>query len=121
MPLLHAHGIDMWDYIVLSGLEHGAAPTQTQLAASVGRDKTRLIHNLDRLEDLSLLRRTPDPADRRNRIVTLTGAGRSLLTACQHDIRAMEAELLATLTTSDRARFVRSLVTLDDATRGHEV
>jgi len=112
VPLLHAHGIDMWDYIVLGGLGHGPAPTQAQLAASVRRDKTRLIRNLDRLETLALLRREPDPDDLRNRIVTLT--------ACRHDIRVMESDLLATLTKSDQAAFIRSLVTLAEATDGHQ-
>jgi len=110
----------MWDYIVLGGLEHGPAPTQAQLAASVRRDKTRPIRNLDRLETLALLRREPDPDDLRNRIVTLTAAGSSFLTACRHDIRVMESDLLATLTKSDQAAFIRSLVTLAEATDGHQ-
>jgi DNA-binding MarR family transcriptional regulator len=117
LPLLRVHQIEMWDYVVLSGLEHGPAPTQSQLAVSVGRDKTRLIQTLDRLEDLGFLRREPDPDDRRNRIVTLTAAGRSVLAACREDIRAMESDLLANLTRSDRAAFVRCLVTLTEATR----
>lgn len=79
LPLLHAHQLQMWDYVVLGGLEHDSAPTQAQLAAAVGRDKTRLITILDRLETRGLLSRTPDPDDRRNRIVTLTEAGATLL------------------------------------------
>jgi len=72
-----------------------------------------------------LLRREPDPDDLRNRIVTLTAGGSSFLTACRHDIRVMESDLLATLTKSDQAAFIRSLVTLAEATdhrssRGHE-
>jgi len=51
-----------------------------------------------------LLHRTPDPDDRRNRIVTLTDAGRTLLADCRRDIRAMEADLLSTLHAPDRVR-----------------
>ena len=112
LPLLRAHHIEMWDYVVLGGLEHGAAPTQAQLAVSVGRDKTRLIQTLDRLEALGLLDREPDSDDRRNRIVTLTAAGRSVLASCREDIRAMESELLAHLPPSERAAFIRQLMTL---------
>ena len=50
LPILERHGIEMWDYAVLGGLEHGSAQTQTELAAAVRRDKTRLIPILDRLE-----------------------------------------------------------------------
>lgn len=103
VPVLRDHDMEMWDYAVLSGLEPGAAPTQSQLAAEVGRDKTRLIPILDRLEARGLLRRDPDPADRRNRVVTLTDAGRDLLAACRASIRALEEELLADLEVTERA------------------
>lgn len=117
LPLLRAHRIEMWDYVVLGGLEHDSAPTQAQLAAAVGRDKTRLIVILDRLESRGLLHRSPDPDDRRNRIVTLTDAGRTLLADCRHDIRAMETDLLRTLTTPDRTAFVRALSRLAESSR----
>lgn len=120
LPLLRAHQIEMWDYVVLGGLEQGPASTQTQLATTVGRDKTRLIQTLDRLEALGLLHREPDPHDRRNRIVTLTAAGSSVLAACRDDIRAMESHLLANLTRSDRAAFIRGLLTLVESVNGHE-
>jgi DNA-binding MarR family transcriptional regulator len=120
LPLLRGHQVEMWDYVVLGGLEHGPAPTQAKLAVSVGRDKTRLIQTLDRLEDLALLDREPDPHDRRNRIVTLTAAGRSVLAACREDIRAMESDLLANLTTSEGAAFIRCLLTLVRSTSGNE-
>jgi DNA-binding MarR family transcriptional regulator len=118
LPLLRAHRLEMWDYVVLGGLENGSAPNQVQLAVSVSRDKTRLIGTLDRLEDLGLLHREPDPFDRRNRVVSLTAAGRSVLAACRADIRAMETDLLVNLTTSDRAVFIRALLTLADTTSG---
>lgn len=120
LPLLRAHQIEMWDYVALGGLEHGPAPTQAQLAASVGRDKTRLIQTLDRLEALGLLERLADPADRRNRIVTLTTAGRSVLAACRKDIRAMESELLVNLPTLDRAAFIRNLLALIESISARE-
>ena len=112
LPLLRIHHMELWDYIVLGGLEHDSAPTQAQLAAAVGRDKTRLIVILDRLEARGLLHRTPDPDDRRNRIVTLTDAGRTLLAECRRDIRAMETDLLSTLSSPDRTAFVRALSSL---------
>ncbi len=117
LPLLRAHRIEMWDYVVLGGLEHDSAPTQAQLAATVGRDKTRMIANLDRLEARGLLHRTPDPDDRRNRIVTLTDAGRTLLAECRQDIRAMETDLLSTLSAPDQTAFVRALSSLAASTR----
>lgn len=113
VPVLRAHGVEMWDYAVMGGLEDGAAPTQSQLAAAVGRDKTRLIPILDRLEAAGLLRRRPDPADRRNRIVELTPGGQELLAACRASIRALEEEhVLTALDPEERAALRATLAKL---------
>ena len=120
IPVLRGHDLEMWDYAVLTGLEHGSAPTQTQLAFAVGRDKTRLIPILDRLEARGLLRRTPDPDDRRNRVVALTESGRSLLKQCRASIRALEDDLLGDLTPGQRRTLLATLerlVTTHDRTR----
>ena len=77
LPVLAAHGLTMWEYVVLSGLVDGPAQTQARLAEAVGRDKTRLIPILDELEARGLLIRTPDPADRRNKVVSLTARARA--------------------------------------------
>ncbi|MGI5129639.1 MarR family winged helix-turn-helix transcriptional regulator [Pseudonocardia sp. CA-107938] len=108
-PLLEERGLDMWEYVVLLRLAGGAAPTQAQLAAAVRRDKTRLIPILDRLAARGLLERTPDPADRRNRIVALTDEGRALLADCRAAVAAMEDELLGTLRPEDAAALRRAL------------
>jgi DNA-binding MarR family transcriptional regulator len=94
---------------VLAALEAGPAQTQARLAAAIGRDKTRLIPSLDRLEARGLVAREPDPADRRNRVVSLTGDGRQVLGECRGAIRAMEDDLLAGVPPADRAAFVRTL------------
>ena len=112
-PILAAAGLVMWDYAVLSALGEQDAPTQAQLAAATGRDKTRLIGNLDRLVELGLVQRAPDPADRRNRVVSLTAEGRQVLTTCQAGIAAMERELLGALPADERAAFERALTALD--------
>ncbi|MBO0812024.1 MAG: winged helix DNA-binding protein [Microlunatus sp.] len=107
----------MWDYVVLAALTTGPSPTQTELAAATRRDKTRLIRNLDRLEERGLLTRRPDPADRRNRIVELTPAGRQLVADCRADIRAMEEDLLSGVEQRDREGFETTLADLVTETR----
>jgi DNA-binding MarR family transcriptional regulator len=113
-PILRAHDVEMWDYAVLSALQDAAAPTQSELAAAVRRDKTRLIPILDRLESRGLLTRTPDPTDRRNRVIALTDEGRAVLTACRTAIRAMEADFLAAVPEAERRAFVEVLTQLTD-------
>lgn len=114
-PILDAAGLEMWDYAVLTALADSAAPTQAQLAVTTGRDKTRLIGNLDRLEAAGMVAREPDPADRRNRIVSLTDAGSQVLRSCRAAIGAMETELLADLDPADRNAFERALIALAGA------
>jgi DNA-binding MarR family transcriptional regulator len=111
--LLAPRGLDLWDYMVLSRLGTGAAPAQGQLADAIGRDATRLIPILDRLADRGLLRRTPDPRDRRNRIVDLTASGQRELAACRAAIRAMEDALLAELPTRHRRELLDCLPAMD--------
>ena len=113
-PILESHMLDMWEYAVLTALERGPARTQAELAAAVGRDKTRLIPLLDRLGMLGMVERAPDPADRRNRIVTLTDTGRATVRDCRAAIRAMEGRLLAGLAPEERSVFVAALERLAD-------
>jgi DNA-binding MarR family transcriptional regulator len=116
VPTGRSANVQMWDYAVLGALE--SAQTQTQLAAAVGRDKTRLIPILDRLEGRDLLRRAPDPADRRNRVVALTDEGRTVLQSCRAAIRELEARLLADFGPDERIAFVSTLERLA-ASVGH--
>jgi DNA-binding MarR family transcriptional regulator len=117
VPVLRGHGLEMWDYVVLGALEHSAAPTQAQLAAVVRRDQTRLIPILDRLEAQGLLVRISDQRDRRNRVVSLTEQGKSLLAACRASIRELEEELLGELEPEQRAILLSALEQLDAAHR----
>lgn len=75
-PVLRAHGLSMWGYVVLDTLEGQPVRTQVALAEFIGADKSRIIGVLDELENDGLLERTRDPADRRARLVTITEEGR---------------------------------------------
>jgi len=115
-PLLAEHGFSMWAYIAVSHLAISPAGTQLALAQAIGYDKTRLIALLDGLESDGLLTRTPDPADRRARIVTLTRKGRARHAAAQRAVRNMEDALLAMLNPDERSTLRRALTTLDGST-----
>src|SRR3954447_19794375 len=93
--LLQTHGVSMWEYVVLARLESGAARTQARLAVAVGRDKTRLIPILDRLQAHGLVDRRPDTGDRRNRVVSLTDDGRGLLRPGRRGLRGIDGEHLS--------------------------
>jgi DNA-binding MarR family transcriptional regulator len=111
-PLLAAHGLSMWAYIVLSHLAREPAGTQLALAEAIRYDKTRLIGLLDELERDGLITRKPDPTDRRARTVKLTRAGRARHAAAQADVRTMEDEFLGDLSATDRDALHRLLTRL---------
>ena len=111
-PLLQARGLTMWQYAALTCLARSPASTQLRLAAAMRYDKTRLISLLDELEGDGLVRREPDPSDRRARIVQITAKGRRRYEAAAADIRAMEEDLLAPLTAAERTSLLSALPTL---------
>jgi DNA-binding MarR family transcriptional regulator len=115
LPLLRAHGLSMWGYVVLNAVDGEPVRTQAALAEFIGADKSRIIGVLDELEDNGLLRRTRDPADRRARFVAITDEGRSKRRAAQADIQRSEDRLLAQLAPPDREAFLRALATLSAA------
>ncbi len=114
-PLLAELGLSMWGYIALSHLAHAPAETQLALAQAISYDKTRLIGLLDELEADGLITRTPDPADRRARIISLTAAGTKRHGVARRAIRAMEDSVLADISAAERTRLRRTLARLADA------
>jgi len=108
-PVLAAHGVSMWGYIVLSALADESMRTQAALARAIGADKTRIISVLDELQERALIEREPDPEDRRVRLLRLTPDGRHLYAAVHAGIRKAEELLLGDLTAADRRAFLRVL------------
>jgi len=114
-PVLAAHAVSMWGYVVLSALADEPMRTQAALARAIGADKTRIIADLDELQARALIEREPDPEDRRVRLLRLTPAGRRLHAEVRAAIRAGEERLLADLTAADRRVFLKVLQRLDPA------
>jgi len=121
-PILRAHEISMWGYIVLTALAEQSVRTQAALAQAIGADKSRIIADLDELQERGLIQRRPDADDRRVHLLSLTPAGSQLRQSVQSAIRRREEQILARLPPTDREAFVRSLQALSqlppEATRG---
>jgi DNA-binding MarR family transcriptional regulator len=115
MPVLAAHEVSMWGYSVLTVLDETPVRTQAALAETIGADKSRIIGTLDELQDAGLIERTPDPDDRRVRLLSITTQGRRVRRSVRKDIRAREDRLLAKLPRGDREAFLRVLRALHEA------
>ena len=108
-PVLLAHDLSMWGYIVLTALVEQPVRTQAALAQAIHADKSRIISVLDELQERGLIQRQPDEADRRVHLLSLTPAGDQLRRSVEAGIRRQEEQVLAVLPPADREAFLRSL------------
>jgi DNA-binding MarR family transcriptional regulator len=99
------HGLDTWGFDVLSALRRQGAPYQLTpgalLRATLVTSGT-MTNRVDRLAELGLVRREPDPQDRRGVLVTLTPAGVDRVDGALADLLRSEHALLSGLSEADR-------------------
>jgi DNA-binding MarR family transcriptional regulator len=117
-PVLRAHDLSMWGYIVLMALAEQPVRTQAALAQAINADKSRIISVLDELQERGLIDRQPDETDRRVHLLSLTPAGDRLRRSVEAGIRHWEEQVLAELPAADREAFLRSLKALYELHRG---
>jgi len=99
------HGLTWGEYLVIAALRRAGPPYQmnpTTLYGSVILSSGGMTKRLDRLERAGLVKRLPDPTDRRGRLVALTEKGRQLVDQAVIDHLANEEYLLSGLTRQER-------------------
>ena len=109
------HGIDDWMYDVLATLYRSGEPWElspTELVRQTMVTAGAMTNRIDRLVDRELVTRRHDTDDRRRVVVALTDGGRALVQRVAPDHYRLEAELLGTLSPSQRARLEGILRTL---------
>ncbi len=110
-----AHGLEAWEFDVLSALRRQGAPYQLSpgalLRATLVTSGT-MTNRIDRLAANGLVRRLPDPQDKRGVLVQLTDRGRAVADAALADLLAQERELLAGLDARQQDRLAALLRTL---------
>ena len=116
-----AHGLESWEFDVLSALRRAGPPFQLTpgalLRATLVTSGT-MTNRIDRLASAGLVYREPDPSDRRGVLVTLSARGRSVVDAALTDLLDRERALLAALGDDQRpvlADLLRTLLVPFDA------
>src|SRR3546814_5021467 len=89
---LRPAGLTSGQFSLLMSLNRPKPPTIGSVAALLAMDRTTLTANLKPLERRGLVESRTDPADRRERLLLLTAAGRSLLQAAVPIWRRTPAE-----------------------------
>jgi DNA-binding MarR family transcriptional regulator len=101
---LAAHGLRVRSYSVLALAVGDARPSQRELAEFLRLDPSQVVALVDELQRRGLVRREPDPADRRANVVVATADGEACFAEARLAVRAAERELHAELSDDDHAR-----------------
>lgn len=99
------YSLEGWEFDVLSALRRAGRPYQLspgQLVADTLVTSGTMTNRVDRLEQKGLVRRIPDPSDRRGVRVRLTAQGREVVDAALAALLDQERELLADLSSAER-------------------
>jgi DNA-binding MarR family transcriptional regulator len=110
-----AHDLESWEFDVLTALRRAGEPYQLnpgQLLRATLVTSGTMTNRIDRLAAAGLVKRHPDPQDKRGVQVRLTEAGRSRVDAAFADLLDRERLLLAGLSGADRHRLAGLLRTL---------
>jgi DNA-binding MarR family transcriptional regulator len=110
-----AHELESWEFDVLTALRRAGEPYQLspgQLLRATLVTSGTMTNRIDRLEGTGLVRRHPDPQDKRGVQVRLTEVGMSRVDAAFADLLDRERQLLAGLSGADRRHLANLLRTL---------
>ncbi len=97
--------LENWGFDVLAALRRAGEPHQLspgQLMQETLVTSGTMTNRLDRLEELELITREPDPNDGRGSLVTLTRAGMRAVDSAMEDLLENERELLQNLSVKER-------------------
>lgn len=107
---VHAVGLRMGtnqaEAHVLARLARGPA-TLAELHHRFGHKRSTLTAVVDRLEAKRLVRRRPNPGDRRSVVVALTAVGRPAARRARRTVTALEREVAKACSPEDLAGFAR--------------
>lgn len=112
------HDLESWEFDMLATLVRSGPPHQLtpgQLLDAMMITSGAMTHRIDRLETRGFVRRSKDPNDGRQVLVTVTDAGIEKLDAALADHAANESRILEALDEEQRGDLVRLLRVLHHA------
>lgn len=96
-------GLQLKHIAVLSTIQHFGPVPQQRLGESVCIDRTSMVGLLDEMERQALVRRQPDPDDRRAHLIHLTESGGDMLRRATEMVEEVEDACLEPLSGAERA------------------
>jgi DNA-binding MarR family transcriptional regulator len=102
-------------YGLLTALAFRGELDQGSLAEELGLDRTTAAEVLSRLEKRGLVKRKPNPRDRRAKLTKITPRGRTLTAAMFSGMQRAQDRMCAPLTQKERDMFMATLARLIEA------
>ena len=106
------HELDTWEFDVLAALRRSGDPyalSPGQLAAATLVTSGTITNRVDRLEARGLVRREPDPTDRRGVRVLLTAQGQTRVDGAIKDLLDSERDSLSGISAEESATLAQLL------------
>jgi MarR family transcriptional regulator, lower aerobic nicotinate degradation pathway regulator len=101
-------------YVLLAALDEVGPASQADLSRRTTIDRSDIVAALNELAERGLVERSPDPADRRRNVITLTAAGRRQLHKLDRLLDRAQDDLLAPLSPAERQQLVHLLTRVVD-------
>jgi DNA-binding MarR family transcriptional regulator len=105
-------GVRRHHYALLAALDEVGPASQAELSRRTTIDRSDMVATVNELVAGGYVERSPDPADRRRNVITLTPAGRRLLRKLDKLLADIQSDLLAPLSPAERATLTTLLTRL---------
>ncbi|WP_327267685.1 MarR family transcriptional regulator [Streptomyces sp. NBC_01218] len=105
-------GARKWHYAALATLEEFGPASQAELSRRTGIHRSDMVAVINELAARGLVARTPNPADRRQNVVSATPQGTEHLRELDAVLAEVEDEVLSPLTAPEREQLARLLAAL---------
>jgi MarR family transcriptional regulator, lower aerobic nicotinate degradation pathway regulator len=109
-----AHDLRGYHFRLLASLAEDGPASQADLGRRCGIDRSDVVAAINDLAGRGLVVRAPDPDDRRRNIISLTDAGADEAHRMTDTVARVQDDLLAPLSSSERAQLTRLLTRLLD-------
>lgn len=102
-------GARRYHYGILAAIDENGPSSQATLGRSTGIDRSDVVAVINELAAAGHVERSPDPADRRRNLITLTTAGKRRLQHLEDLVSDTQATFLAPLDPAEREQLTRLL------------
>ncbi|QYR23109.1 MarR family winged helix-turn-helix transcriptional regulator [Paenibacillus sp. sptzw28] len=100
---------------ILYEIDHQRNPSMQQVAEALGTDVTTFSRQVQSLIKMSLVKKAPDPSDRRVYVLSLTTEGKYVAATIEQQMNAYLAEVFSHMNDFEKETVLRSIKLLNEA------